>query len=169
MLLFSEADNNVPSDKMDDWLYIILISMLPWIELRGGIPYGILKAGFDPVLVTAAAVLGNVAIIYPAFIFLDWFFDQLNRIPFMSKTIEKTHEKARPYIERYGMLGLGVFVAVPLPGTGAYSGALAAHLFGMKNRAAFVSIALGVLGAGIIVLVVTLFFRESLGFLIKTV
>ena len=151
---------------ISDWGYIFVISMLPWIELRGGIPYGILKAGFSPLAVTAVAVAGNVAIIYPAFIFLDWFFDLMNRT-FMKRFIVKTHEKARPYVEKYGMVGLALFVAVPLPGTGAYAGALAAHLFGLKNRTAFVSIAAGVVTAGIIVLIVTLFFRESLGFFLK--
>ncbi|MFH1054808.1 MAG: small multi-drug export protein [Candidatus Altiarchaeota archaeon] len=153
---------------MDDWFYIALISALPWIELRGGIPYGILKAGFNPLMVTIVAVAANCAIIYPAFVFLDWFFDLMNKT-FMGRFIEKTRQKARPYVEKYGMLGLGVFVAVPLPGTGAYAGALAAHLFGMKNKTAFISIAAGVFVAGVVVLLVTLFFRESLGFLIKLV
>lgn len=154
---------------MNDWVYIFVISMLPWIELRGGIPYGILKAGFNPVWVTLVAIAANVAIIYPAFVFLDWFFHWLDRIPFMSRIIKKTHDKAKPYVDKYGMLGLGVFVAVPLPGTGAYAGSLAAHLFGIKNKAAFVSIAAGVIVAGIAVLIVTLFFRESLSFFIKLV
>jgi len=149
------------------WVYVALISALPWIELRGGIPVGILKFGFNPVLTFLVATVGNVAIIYPAFVFLDWFFELMKRVPFMSRIVEKTHVNARPYVEKYGMLGLGVFVAIPLPGTGAYSGALAAHIFGIKNTRAFVSIGLGVVAAGIIVTVVTLFFRESLGFFIK--
>ncbi|MFH0860121.1 MAG: small multi-drug export protein [Candidatus Altiarchaeota archaeon] len=154
---------------MNDWAYIFLISMLPWIELRGGIPYGILKAGFDPLLVAVIAILANAAIIYPAFVFLDWFFDMMKTIPLMSNMIRKTQDKAKPYVDRYGLVGLGAFVAVPLPGTGAYAGALAAHILGMKNKKALVSIAAGVATAGVVVTVITVFFRESLDFFIKII
>ena len=154
-------------DQIPGWLYVALISALPWIELRGGIPVGMFTFNMNPVAAFGVATLANVAIIYPAFVFLDWFFELMRKVPFMNGIIKKTHEKAKPYVDKYGMLGLGVFVAIPLPGTGAYSGALAAHLLGVKNRNAFVSIALGVVGAGIIVTVVCLFFRESLGFFIK--
>jgi len=150
-----------------DWLYVALISALPWIELRGGIPVGIFSYHMSPLIAFAIATVGNIAIIYPAFIFLDWFFDQMSRIPLMAKIIKKTQENAKPYVDKYGMLGLGVFVAIPLPGTGAYSGALAAHILGIKGKKAFASIALGVAGAGIIVTIVCLFFKESLGFFIK--
>ena len=151
---------------MNDWVYIIIITIMPWIELRGSIPYGILKAGFNPILVSIVAILANIFVIYPAFIFLDWFFDIMKKTP-MRRFIERTQEKARPYVDKYGMLGLAVFVAMPLPGTGAYAGALAAHILGIKNRNAFIAIALGVLIAGIIVAIVTLFFRSSLGFLLN--
>lgn len=154
---------------MNDWVYIFLISMLPWIELRGGIPYGILKAGFDPLSVAIVAIVANAAIIYPAFVFLDWFFDMMKTIPFLSNMIRKTQYKAKPYVDKYGMVGLGAFVAVPLPGTGAYAGALAAHILGMKNRKAFVSIVAGVAAAGVVVTIITLFFRESLDFFIKII
>ncbi|MCX6694986.1 MAG: small multi-drug export protein [Candidatus Altiarchaeota archaeon] len=149
------------------FFYVLVISAMPWIELRGGIPVGIFQFGLNPLVAFAVATLGNIAIIYPAFVFLDWFFHLMEKIPFMAGIIRKTHEKAKPYVEKYGMLGLGVFVAIPLPGTGAYSGALAAHMLGMKNTKAFISIALGVVGAGILVTLVCLFFKESLGFLIK--
>ena len=152
---------------MYQWFYVAAISALPWIELRGGIPVGVFTFHMNPLLAFAIATVANCLIIYPAFIFLDWFFDLMNRIPFMAKMIKKTQDNAKPYVDKYGMLGLGVFVAIPLPGTGAYSGALAAHIFGIKGKKAFISIALGVVGAGIIVTLVTLFFRESLGFLIK--
>jgi len=154
-------------DWMYQWFYVAAISALPWIELRGGIPVGIFSFHMNPLLALAVAVIGNVAIIYPAFLFLDWFFDRMNKIPFMARMISKTQNAAKPYVDKYGMLGLGVFVAIPLPGTGAYSGALAAHIFGIKGNKAAISIALGVVGAGILVTIVCLFFRESLGFFIK--
>jgi uncharacterized membrane protein len=142
--------------------------MLPWIELRGSIPYGILKAGYSPAHVFLIASAINILVIYPAFIFLDFFFELLEKTP-LKHFIRRTQRNAKPYVEKYGMLGLCFFVAVPLPGTGAYSGALAAHIFGIKNKKAFMSIACGVLAAGVGVTVITLFFRESLGFLLNII
>jgi len=147
------------------WLYVLLVTVMPWIELRGGIPVGV-ALGLNPLLLLVVAVAANVAVIYPAFIFLDWFFHLMGRIPFMGRIIKKTQTKAKPYVERYGMAGLMVFVAVPLPGTGAYSGALAAHILGMKNRRAFVAIAFGVAVAGVAVLLISTVFRETLGWLL---
>lgn len=151
---------------MNPWIYIMVITAMPWIELRGGIPVGI-GLGLNPLMVFVVSVMSNIAIIYPAFVFLDWFFGLMEKSRFMKKFIDKTHEKAKPYIDKYGMVGLMLFVAVPLPGTGAYAGALAAHIFGMKNKKAFVSIALGVVIAGIVVILIATAFKETLGWLLK--
>lgn len=147
------------------WLYVVVITMLPWIELRGGIPAGILM-GLNPLTVLIVAVIANSAIIYPAFVFLDWFFHLIERVPFFRRTIEKTHEKAKPYVDKYGIIGLMLFVGVPLPGTGAYAGALVAHLLGIKNKNAFVAITLGVVIAGIAVFLVATIFKETLGWIL---
>ncbi len=156
--LSSLADNS--------WLYVALITALPWIELRGGIPAG-LVLGLNPLAVLAVAIAVNCAVIYPAFLFLDWFFYLMKKVPFISRMIDKTHEKARPYVEKYGVIGLMLFVAVPLPGTGAYAGALVAHLMGMKNKKAFLSIALGVAIAGVLVLLAATMFKETLGWVLE--
>jgi len=152
---------------VNPWLYLIVITVLPGIELRGSIPYGIFEGSLNPLNVFVVAVLTNIFIIYPSFVFLDWFFELIMRVPLASRYIRKTREKAGPYVEKYGVMGLLVFVAVPLPGTGAYSGALAAHIFGMKNKKAFIAISLGVVGAGIIVFLITTVFYESYGWLLK--
>ena len=149
------------------WLYLVAITLLPYVELRGSIPVGI-AMGLPPVPVFLVATLVNIAIIYPAFIFLDWFFHLLERVPFLNRAIVKTRQKAKPYVDRYGMAGLAVFVGVPLPGTGAYSGALAAHLFGIKDRKAFVAIASGVVFAGVVITLAATIFRETLGWLLLT-
>ncbi len=153
---------------MEDIWYVILISMLPWIELRGGIPYGILKAELNPVFVFLVSVAANVAVIYPSFVFLDWFFELMEKTP-LKRFIGKTRTKAKPYVDKYGMWGLALFVGVPLPGTGAYSGALAAHILGVKNKKAAAAIAAGVILAGVLVTLISVFFSESLGFLLKMV
>lgn len=150
---------------LSSWLWVLVITCVPWIELRGSIPLAIVKFGLDPLLVLASTVLVNIAVIYPAFIFLDWFFDLMKKTP-LNRFIERTQTKARPYVEKYGMLGLALFVAVPLPGTGAYSGSLAAHIFGMKNKRAFASIAAGIAMAGVAVTLISTVLRETLGWVL---
>jgi len=151
---------------VDPYIKIIAITMLPYIELRGSIPYGILKEGLNPLIVFLVATTANILIIYPAFVFLDWFFHLMKKIPLLDKTIKKTREKARPYVDKYGMVGLAFFVGVPLPGTGAYSGALAAHILGIKNKRAALAIAAGVIFAGIVVTLVSTVFYETIGWLL---
>ncbi|MFH1835487.1 MAG: small multi-drug export protein [Methanobacteriota archaeon] len=148
------------------WLYLIFITLVPGIELRGAIPYGIFEGSLNPVNVFVVAVLTNILVIYPAFIFLDIVFDIAMRVPLVKRYIKKTQRKAKPYVDKYGVIGLAFFVAIPLPGTGAYSGALAAHLFGMKNKKAFIAISFGVLTAGILVFLISTIFHESLGWLL---
>ncbi|MDD5112316.1 MAG: small multi-drug export protein, partial [Candidatus Altiarchaeota archaeon] len=92
------------------FLYVALITTLPWIELRGGIPAGLLL-GLSPLSVFTVSVIANCAIIYPSFIFLDWFFHIMKKVGWLGRMIDKTHEKAKPYVDRYGVLGLMLFVA----------------------------------------------------------
>ena len=155
----------IQSWVQNPWLYVALITMLPWIELRGGIPAGILM-GLDPVLVLIVAVIANCAIIYPSFVFLEWFFHLMKKVKWMDRRITKIHEAAKPYVEKYGVIGLMLFVAVPLPGTGAYAGTLVAHLMCMKNKKAFISIALGVAIAGLAVFLIATMFKETFGWLL---
>lgn len=151
---------------VNQWLYLVLITLMPGIELRGSIPYGIFQTEFNPVNVFVVAVFTNILVIYPSFVFLDWFFDLLMRFKPTEKYIKKTRGKAQRYVERYGTLGLAVFVAVPLPGTGAYTGALAAHVFGMKNGRAYLAICVGVFSAGLLVFLISTVFRGTLGWVL---
>ena len=167
-------------DILTKLIIIILITLIPTIELRGSIPYGILSSGefckfgycidsgpsLDPLLVFAVAVFANILIIPVVFKFLDWFFHLIEKIKIVEYYVEKTHKKAHPYVEKYGMPGLALFVAIPLPGTGAYTGALAAHILGMNNKKAMVSVAAGVFCAGVLVLLAATIFKETIGFLI---
>ena len=82
-----------------------------------------------------------------------------HKIPFLDRFVKNyltnLQKRAQPYMDKYGFWGLMIFVAIPLPGTGAYSGSLAALIFGMNKMKAFVSISLGVILAGIIIALVT--------------
>lgn len=139
-------------------LMTFLLSMTPVLELRGAIPAGI-AAGLHPVVVYLTAVVGNLL---PApFIILlirrifDWFRDSPR---FGSKVValeRRAHLKGR-MVQKYSLLGLVILVAIPLPGTGAWTGALVAAILSIRLYRALPAILLGLLIAGAITTAVTL-------------
>lgn len=140
-------------------LVVFLVSALPLGELRAGIPLGL---GFhlSPWLVWWLAILGNLAPIIPILLFLEpaskWlmshskFFDRT-----LSGLFERTRQQHSERIDKYGAVGLAIFVAIPSPGTGAWTGCLVAWLFGIKLRYSIPAIAAGVFGAGALVMAVS--------------
>lgn len=159
---------------MIHYLIVFLISMVPLIELRVAIPYGLALAeqfALSPLLIYAVAIVGNCLPVPFILLFirkiLAWM--QASRVAFFHKVatfvIEKGH-RGFEKVQRYATFGLFVFVAIPLPGTGAWTGALIAALLDMKKRYAFLSIALGVLTAGIIMSLITGGVLAGLSFLL---
>ena len=138
---------------------IALLGMLPVSELRGAIPYGIVS-GLNPVTVFITAVASNMLVAPLTFLFLDYVHHHLMLFraygKLFGKFVERTKHKAHGHISKYGYLGLMLLVAAPLPFTGAYTGALAAWLFGMERKKAFAAISAGVIAAGIIVMALSL-------------
>ncbi len=129
------------------------ISMVPVVELRLGLPYGI-ALGLDYPLALLAALIGNMVpvpfiIVYIRRIFI-WIRRHWERLDgFITKLENKAHLKGET-VRKYGPLGLLIFVAIPLPGTGAWTGALIAALLDMRLKHAVPSIFLGVcIAAGI--------------------
>ena len=139
-------------------LLVILVSALPISELRGGIPLGFYY-GFGPLKTFLLAIIGNGIIILPLFFFLNFMTNFLRqfKIPnqFFNWLFKKTLAKKK-LIDKYGPLGLMLFTAIPLPYTGAYSACCLAYLLGIKIKKAAFFIFLGVLIAGIIVLLTSL-------------
>jgi len=139
-------------------LQIILLSMAPIVELRGGIPLAI-ASGVSPLSAFLICVLANIVIIPIAFLFLNTINLLLLKIPsynsFFHRTLERSRNKIHKSIEKYGYFGLAIFVAIPLPLTGAYTGVLGAWALGMNKAKAFASIAIGVIISGIIVTLVS--------------
>jgi uncharacterized membrane protein len=134
----------------------LLATISPISELRGGIPLAI-SFGLDPLFAYIITVVANILIFFPVFFILRFFYDKLLfRIPLFSKYLNSVRQRGKPVVEKYGFLGLTLFVAVPLPITGAYTGTILAWLVGMNWRKAFPSVALGVMMAGGIVLLITL-------------
>ncbi len=134
------------------------ISMLPVGELRLGLPYGIAQ-GLEYPLALVAALLGNmvpvpfiVAYIQRVFALLRRYFPKLDA--FISRLEDKANLKGET-VQKYGPIGLLLFVAIPLPGTGAWTGALVAAILNMRAEKALPYIMLGVCIAAAIMTLVT--------------
>lgn len=142
------------------WLATLIIGALPVFELRGAIPIALGVYGMSPVSAYIFAVAGNMIPVIPLLLYLDPVSSYLRRYAifekFFSWLFERTHRNHSERFEKYGTLALTIFVAIPLPVTGAWTGCAAAFVFGIKFRNAFPAILAGVLIAGIIVTAVTL-------------
>jgi uncharacterized membrane protein len=134
----------------------LLVTISPISELRGGIPLGT-HLGLAPWSVFLMAVIANSLIFFPVFFALRLFYDKfLFRIPLFKKYLDSLRKRGKPVVDKYGFWGLALFVAIPFPLTGAYTGTILAWLLGMDWRKAFPAVGLGVIIAGIVVLAVTL-------------
>ena len=133
------------------------IAMVPVLELRGAIPAGI-AAGLPPAAACAAAILGNLVPVPFIMLLIRRIFQWLRRGRWWGPRIEalerRAHLKGR-VVKKYRTLGLVILVAVPLPGTGAWTGALVADVLDLRMRTALPAIALGVLIAGVVVTALT--------------
>ncbi len=137
---------NVPNE-----LIVFLVSMIPILELRGSIlAAGFLKMEFLSTYIVA--VIGNMLPIPFVLLFIDKIFVWLKktRLKSMVEKLEKRALSKSDTIEKYGFWGLLIFVGIPLPGTGAWTGSLIASMLRMKKSTAILAVFLGVLLAGLI-------------------
>ena len=136
----------------------MLVSMVPVIELRGGIPFGMAQ-GLEPVAAFFASIIGNMIPVPFIVVYIRRIFHWMRRhMPRLNHLVDKLEEKAHlkgATVTKYKYLGLCIFVAIPLPGTGAWTGALVAAFLDMPLRKALPSIFLGVIIAGIVVTLVS--------------
>jgi len=150
--------------------YAILLSMLPIAELRGGIPYAIAN-DINPFIAYFVCVGANILAFPIVFLFLELFHPMFMNVNIyknlFDKFIIKTRKKVEKKIEKYGFWGLMIFVMIPLPVTGAYTGSFAAWLFNIPKKKAFISVLLGVMISGMIVTTIMLTGIEALQFLLK--
>ncbi|MCM8787075.1 MAG: small multi-drug export protein [Candidatus Omnitrophica bacterium] len=133
---------------------IILIAALPIFELRLALPLAILKFNIPLFKAILLCLIGNMLPVIPFLIFLNWAVDRLENIKIIGRFLKwwfSIAEKRSKIVQLYGFLGLIVFVAIPFPGTGAWTGCLVAKLFNFTIKKAFLAIFLGVLGAAIVV------------------
>lgn len=152
--------------------YAILLSLLPIAELRGGIPYAIAN-NINPFIAYFICVGANVLAFPIVFFFLEFLHPLFLKIDLyknlFDKFVIKTREKLNDKIKKYGFWGLMLFVMIPLPVTGAYTGSFAAWLFNIPKKKAFLSVVLGVVISGIIVTTIMLTGIEAFQFLLKDI
>ena len=138
-------------------LKTLVTAMMPILEIRGAIPVGV-ASGLDPWLAFAVGFVGNMLPI-PILILLtrkiiEWL-KKHNVLVKLTTWLENKGSKGAQKVQKYSFWGLFILVAIPLPGTGAWTGALVASLLDMRLKRALPAIAMGVAAAGLIVLLVT--------------
>jgi uncharacterized membrane protein len=135
-------------------LVVLIIAALPLLELRGAIPVAINMFGLPWYYALSLAFIGNLLPVPFLLLSLEGITRGLGRVAILRRMLNWLFERTRrrgEIIERYERIGLALFVAIPLPVTGAWTGSLAATLFGLQFKHAFLAIAAGVFVAGVIV------------------
>ena len=137
-----------------EFCFTILVSMLPVVELRGGIPFG-LQAGLTLPMAFGAAFIGNILPVPFLILFtrrvLAWLRQKIPPVRGAVNWLERKADKKKDIVLRYSALGLFILVAIPLPGTGAWTGCRVAAFLDMRLKSAVPAIIAGVLAAGFIV------------------
>ena len=144
------------------YLCVLGISMLPVVELRGAVPIGIGAFELPIIPVLIVSIIGNI--IPAPFIILfirkvfEWMKNKSQRLARLAEKMEKRGKEKGSMIVKYETLGLFILVAIPLPGTGAWTGALVAAMMDLRLKNALPAIALGVITAGTIMGIFSKFF-----------
>jgi uncharacterized membrane protein len=148
--------NFIPSKE----LIVILLAALPVAELRLSIPIAIIELNIDPVTAFTLSVIGNMMPVVPLLLFLEPVSNFLRRWKigdmFFNWLFSRTYHRHNARFEKYGSIGLAIFVGIPLPVTGAWTGCAAAFVFGFEFKHSFFAILAGVIIAGIVVTVLTM-------------
>ncbi len=146
---------------MRAWIQVILLSMAPISELRGAIPLGILVYHLNPMTVAFISMLFNMVPAVGIILFFNWAMPYLKRyFPRLGMWIERfskgRKEKHGKKVEKYGLLAITAFVAVPFPLTGAWTGSLLSVLFSMPRFKSILAVGIGIIIAASVVTTLTL-------------
>ncbi len=136
----------------------MILSALPISEVRGGIPYGLAMAHLPLWKVLALAMSANVVSVVPVILFFNWAAERLAEAPLLGRVLGHMLKKARSkeeLVNKYGVWAVTLFVAIPLPFTGAWTGATVAAVFGMNFWRAVGCMVVGVIIASTIVTLLT--------------
>ena len=140
-------------------LYLVSITLLPFLELRASIPYGVNILKMPWLTVFIVCVITNIILGILIYFLLDKFVHLFLRYKIFSKPynhiVVGTQKKIQKSVDKYGELGVALFIGVPLPGSGVYSGALGAYVIGLKFKKFIIANIIGVLIAGTIVTIIS--------------
>ena len=152
---------------------VILLTFAPSLELRASIPYAILVAHWNAWEAALVCILVNTALAPVVWVFVDRVMHLFLRVEAIDRVYRSYAEKKRAalekYVEKYGVLGLALFIGIPLPGTGVYSGCLAAWLLEFRFRNYLLASFLGCVFAGVVVTAVVLSGSHAFHFMVKDV
>jgi len=156
---------------MFEVIKLIAITFLPFLELRASIPYGIFSAKMHWITVFFICIIANIVVGLIIYFLLEWVIKLLTYFPpiarIWNRYVERTQAKIHAGVEKYGEWAVAVFIGIPLPGSGVYSGALASFLIGLGFRKFVVANILGVLIAGVLVTIASLTGSEILSIFLK--
>ena len=154
-----------------DLWQVVLMTLIPTFELRASLPYAILVLDMPWFTAFVLVVIINIILGPLVYYALHLFLDVVIKIPFLNKIYErslhKVQEKIQPKVAKYGFWGLAIFIGVPLPGSGVYTGALAAFVLDVKPRQFFLATIVGVLIAAVLILIAVLTGAEIFSWIIK--
>jgi uncharacterized membrane protein len=154
---------------------LVLITLIPALELRASIPIGIyygstawgIERGALPwPVVVLVCVVANIVLGWGVFAMMGPVFRLLEHLTWFRRRFEpillRTQARLKPYVDKYGEFGVAVFIGIPLPGSGVYTGAVGAYLLGLDRRKFAVANVIGVLIAAAAVTVVTLLMKGGM-------
>ena len=143
-------------------ILLTAITLIPALELRASIPWGVIKMSEDVpwAVVVLICTIANIILGWGVFLVLGPVFTFIRKWKWFDRRIwpilERTRHKIHPYVEKYGELGVAVFIGIPLPGSGVYTGAFGSYLLGLDRRKFAIANVIGVLIAATAATIVSL-------------
>lgn len=156
---------------MVEILKLIGITFVPTLELRASIPYGVFGTDLAPMVIFSVTVIANIIVGILVYLLMEVIIKILTLIPAVERWwngyVARTRKKIENGVERYGEWAVAIFIGIPLPGSGVYTGALAAYLIGLKLRKFIIADIIGVLIAAVIVMAICLTGSSAWEFFVK--
>ena len=141
---------------------VIIANILPTSEQIGGIPLGI-YLGLDPIYSFLLSLTINTLLFFPVYFSLKFFYDSFfSKIGIFKKYLDRTRMKGKPYVDKYGILGLTLFISLPTPFTGTYTASMLSWLMDLDWKRSSMAIFLGSAIGGLIILGTVMGFIEVL-------
>jgi uncharacterized membrane protein len=156
-----------------EMIELIAITFIPALELRASIPYGILKLGMNWWSVFLICVVANIILGILVYLLLDKVIHLFLRWNWFAriykKFVERTQRRIHKAVEKWGELGVAIFIGIPLPGSGVYTGGLGSYLLGLSFKKFLVSCIIGCLIAGVAVTLIVVFGQGAWMLFIKPI